>query len=269
MKTYIEGEELLTPEDYEKAGLTIAEPVVEKNPSNAGLIVALVSFNFAFAVVDILSAIVVGTLTRWYYGLATVISGALFMGVHELLFTRAYNNRRQRNLVIGGAIWAVLTILFIALVSVVVNLSGLAIAAYDEYFMMFIVGTIVINVVIHGVLTAIYYYSDDGHAAKTRAARARARARVQNDIDDSAEIILTSALERRIHRRKMLERYRSPKAVRAAIIEAGGDDADQDGIPDWKDAIDNRTGKPFSKPTADSIVSFERKNGNPPSRLPQ
>jgi hypothetical protein len=244
MSNKIDGEELLTLEDYEKAGNTIAEPKLEKNPSNAGLIVALVSFNFAFFVVDAISAIVVGYLTFWYYGVATILAGAIFMGVHEYLFTRAFNNTKQRNIAVGGAVWAVLTILGIALLSVVANLTGFLEAGYEEYFMVFMVAVIVFNVVIHGVLTAIYYYVDDGHNAKNKAARARARAKTQTEIDDAAELILTEALRRRINRKKMVSRYRSPETVKKAIREAGGDE-DGDGIPDWMDPIDNRTGKPF------------------------
>ena len=244
MSNKIEGEELLTQDDYEKAGATIAEPKAEKKPSNAGLTVALVAFNFAFVFVDILSAVVVGYLTRWYYGLASLLAGAVFMGVHEFLFTRAFNNARQRNIAIGGAVWAVLTILVIALLSVTANLTGFMSAQWEPYFLAVMVVVIVANVVLHGTLTAIYYYIDDGHNAVSKTARAVARAKTQVEIDDAAEILLNKAIERRIARKKMVRRFRSPSAVRKAIEEAGGD-ADGDGIPDFMDPIDNRTGKAF------------------------
>lgn len=243
-KNHLEDEEILTDEDYEKAGNTIAEPKAEKNPSNAGLIVSLVAFNFAFLVVDTLSAFVVGYLTRWYYGLATILAGAMFMGIHEFLFTRAYNNAKQKNIAIGGAVWSVLTILVIALFSVVANLTGFMTPEFEPYFLAIMVATIVGNIILHGILTAVYYYIDDGHNARNRAARARARAKTQGEIDEAAEMILTEALRRRINRKKMVNRYRNPGSVARAIREAGGD-ADGDGIPDFMDPVDNRTGKPF------------------------
>lgn len=241
----IEGEELLTAEDYEKAGSTIAEPKEEKKPSNAGLTVALVSFNFAFLVVDALSAFVVGYLTRWYYGVATVLAGAVFMFIHEYLFTRAFNNTKQRRIAVGGAVWAVLTILGIALLSVVANLTGFMTPEWEPVFLATMVGVIVFNIVLHGILTAIYYYIDDEHNARTKAARAVARAKTQTEIDDAAETILRKAIERRINRKKLVQRFRNPRTVRTAIEEAGGD-ADGDGIPDYRDPIDNRTGKAFA-----------------------
>lgn len=253
MSKQIEGEELLTQDDYEKAGRTIAEPKLEKHPSNAGLTVALVAFNFAFFFVDALSAVVVGYLTRWYYGVATLLAGAVFMGVHEFLFTRAFNNQRQRNITIGGAVWAVLTILVIALISVVANLTGFMSTEWEPYFLAVMVVLIVANVVLHGTLTAVYYYIDDGHNAKTKTARAVARARTQVEIDDAAETLLMKAIERRVMRKKLVNRFRSPAAVRRAIEEAGGD-ADGDGIPDSIDPIDNRTGKPFQLRTGGAMA---------------
>jgi hypothetical protein len=266
MSNKIDGEELLTMDDYEKAGSTIAEPKNEKRPSNGGLLVALISFNFAFLVVDAISAGVVGYLTHWYYGAATILAGAVFMIVHEYLFTRPFNNAKQRNIAIGGAVWAVLTILGIALTSVIANLTGLTSNGYEAYFLAFMVGVIVLNVIIHGVLTAVYYYIDDGHNAKNKAARARARAITQNEIDDAAEMILTEALRRRVNRKKMVNRYRSPETVRRAIQEAGGDE-DGDGIPDWIDPVDNRTGKPFQqRPVMAQNVKQENLKENPTDR---
>lgn len=244
MKNQIDGEELLTQEDYEKAATMVAEP--KKKPSNAGLDVSFWAFNIAFAVVDILSAIAVGVLSRWYYGVATVIAGAAFMFVHEYLFSRPFNNQTQKKIAVGGAIWAILTILGIALASVVANLTGFMTPEWETYFLAFMVGIIVFNIVTHGVLAGIYYYVDDGHNAKNKAARARARAITQTEIDGAADMILTEALRRRIERKRMLARFRSPAALKAAIREAGGDE-DGDGIPDWMDPVDNRTGKPFQR----------------------
>ena len=246
MNERIDGEELLTQEDYDKASKMVAEPKQEKKPSNAGLIVSLWAFNVAFATVDILSAIAVGVLARWYYGVATFIAGAVFMFVHEYLFSRPFNNVTQKKIAVGGAVWAILSILVIALAAVIANLTGFMSPELDTYFLAFMVSAIVFNIVAHGVLAGIYYYVDDGHNATNKAARARARAITQNQIDEAADMILTQALRRRIERKKMVSRFRSPAAIKAAINEAGGDEAGG-GIPDFMDAVDNRTGKPFQR----------------------
>lgn len=259
MNNKLQGEELLTQEDYEKAGRTIAEPKTEKKPSNAGLNVAFFAFNLAFLIVDAISAGVVGYMTYWYYGVATLFAGAVFMFVHEFLFTRPFNNPQQRNISIGGAVWAVLTILFVALVTVAANLTGFFTIEYETYFLAGMVGVIVFNIVLHGVLAGVFYYVDDEHYAKTKATRAVARANTQNEIDDAAETILISALARRINRKKMLDRFVSPEAIKIAIREAGGDE-DGDGIPDYMDPIDNRTGKAFKR----DLQPVNRDNGNHP-----
>jgi hypothetical protein len=246
----LKGEEILTDADYAKAGRTIAEPIAVKKTSNSGLTVALWAFNIAFLVVDTLSAFVVGYITYWYYGVATLLAGAMFMFVHEYLFTRAFNSARQRNIAIGGAVWAALTILGIALFSVVANLVGFTNQEWEGAFLATMVGIIVFNIVLHGVLTAVYYYIDDGHNASSKAARAKARAITQTAIDDAAEILLTKALERRINRKNLVHRYRNPQSVRMALEEAGGEvdeDLDEDGIPDRDDPIDNRTNRPFKR----------------------
>ena len=261
------GEEFLTEEDYEKVGSTIAKPKAEKKPRN-GLFVALVSFNFAFFVVDIISAGVVGYLTYWYYGVATLIAGAVFMFIHEYLFTRPFNNVTQKNISIGGAAWAVLTILFIAVVSVVANLTGLMTAGYEQYFMALMVGIIVTNIVIHGVLTGVFYYVDDQHKAKNKSARARARAITQNEIDDAAEMILTEALRRRIARRSLVSRFKNKESIKKAIIEAGGDE-DGDGIPDFMDPIDNRTGKPFQQAARSYAADTDAPKESNPTKPPR
>lgn len=245
MKTQLPGEELLTAEDYEAAGQMVAEPQPERKPNNFGLGCSLIAANFAFLVVDAISAIVVGYLTRWYYGAATLFAGAIFMFVHEFLFVRAFNNVYQRRIAIGGAVWAIATIVVIALMSVVANLTGFMTPDFEVYFLAFMVCAIVFNIVLHGVLCGLYYYLDDGHLAKSKAARASARALTQVDIDNSAGLILTMALKRRINYHNLLRRFRSPSALRAALREAG--DADHDGIPDTIDPVDNRTGKPFQQ----------------------
>ncbi|MBV6393828.1 MAG: hypothetical protein KPEEDBHJ_03072 [Anaerolineales bacterium] len=269
MDKRIEDEDILTQEDYDNAALMVAEPKSEKRPSNAGLNVSFWAFNIAFAVVDILSAIAVGVLSRWYYGVATVIAGAAFMFVHEYLFSRPFNNRIQNKIAVGGAVWAVLTILGIALASVIANLTGFLTPEWELYFLAFIVSVIVFNIVTHGVLAGIYYYMDDGHNAKNKSARARARAITQTEIDGAAEMILTEALRRRIKRKKMIDRFRSSAAIKAAIREAGGDE-DNDGIPDVIDPIDNHTGKPFNRQPsyAQTVERPEEKggNGNRPSQ---
>jgi len=243
MSKQIQGEEFLTDEDFEKVGSTIAEPKQEKKPTN-GLWLALVAFNFAFFVVDAISALVVGYLTFWYYGVATLLAGAVFMFIHEFLFTRAFNNPTQKKISIGGAIWAVLTILFIALASVMASLTGFLAVEYIPYFEAGMVAIIVFNIVLHGVLTGVFYYVDDGHNAKNKAARARARAITQTEIDDAAEFMLEEAVRRRIGRQRLINRFKNKNTIKKAIQEAGGDE-DGDGIPDFMDAVDNRTGKPF------------------------
>jgi hypothetical protein len=262
----LHGEDMLSPEDYEKAGKTIAEPKAEKKPSNAGLYVALIFFNFAFLVVDAISAGVVGYMTRWYYGASTLFAGAVFMFVHEFLFTRPFNNTRQRNIAIGGAVWAVLTILFVALFTVVANLTGFFSAQYEPYFLAGMVGIILFNIVLHGSLAGVFYYVDDEHFAKTKATRAVARANTQNKIDEAAEMILTEALKRRINRKNMLARFVSPEALRLAIREAGGEDEDGDGIPDSIDPVDNRTGKPFVRQFVQQTQQPKEKDPTNPPR---
>lgn len=266
MKQRISGEELLTADDFEKAGQTIAEPRSEKKPRN-GLIVALVAFNFAFLVVDVISAFVVGYLTRWYYGVATLLAGAVFMFIHEFLFTRQFNNSTQRKISVSGAAWAILTILFIAAASVFANLTGFGVAQYETYFLSGMVFVIVMNIIIHGSLMGVFYYVDDGHIARNKAARARARAITQNEIDDAADMILQEAVRRRIRRKELVNRYKSKNAIRNAIQEAGGDE-DGDGIPDWMDPIDDRTGKPFDPQLVYSkdVPSVKDNHNSPTSR---
>jgi hypothetical protein len=180
------------------------------------------------------------------------------MLIHEWLFSRPFNSSNQRKIAVGGAIWAVLTILFIAACTVFANLAGLFSPEYEPYYLATMVTVIVSNIVIHGILAGIFYYIDDGHKAKNKAARATARAITQNEIDDAAEMILTNALRRRINRKRMATRFISQSAVNAAIREAGGDE-DEDGIPDNVDPIDNRTGKPFVRRQNAPRATFQQK----------
>jgi hypothetical protein len=231
---------------------TVKKPVRAKKPSNFALWGAYAFFNTAVLLFDGIAASTVYSITNnWGYAIATFLAGFVPLLLHEFLFLRAYANRTQRGIAIGGAVLSVITVAIVAFVSAGLNIAlanGYQIDGQaGEYVVLFV---IVAAVLVHGILTAIYFYSDEGIKAIHTAQENEAyHAQRLKNLERAGEL-LESADKARSKKQAIINKYGNKddaKRALKALLEQFGDE-DGDGIPDNRDPIDNRTGKPFTRP---------------------
>ena len=221
----------------------VQKPKKAKKPANAALWFAYAFFNIVILTFDVVAAGTVYTITRNEgYAVITFLAGFVPLMLHEFLYLRAYASQWQRYIAIFGAVCAFLTVVVIALLSAVVNLAianGYGINADASRLAILVI--VVSAALLHVVLTAVYFYIDEGiRASHTEAETVAYFAQRMKNIK-RAEELLDAANIARQNKAQIVARHGGADGKRALeyVLNLLNDD-DGDGIPNILDRVDDR-----------------------------
>jgi hypothetical protein len=239
----------------------VKAPKKKKSPSNRSLYIALFAADFIFGVLDIGSGITVYWMTGiWFYGLLVFLAGFAPLLLFQSLFTRAFASDEQKKVAIGGAVLAVFSIISIGILSVIANVQGVD-SKFAEQTVLIV---IVVLAFIHALLFTGYFYIDEGIQADQVVIQTIARAMRESDMIEAGGQVLETTQRSLNRRHEIGDKYSSRAALMEVLSQFGFKDLDEDGIPDFMDKTDNRTGQPFKKQVYASEVRQEN-----PTKPPQ
>jgi hypothetical protein len=221
----------------------VQKPSKAKKPANFALWAAYVFFNIVVLTFDVIAAVTVYSITdNVGYSVLTFLAGFIPLFLHEFLYLRAYANKIQRNIAIVGAVVAVLTVGAVALLAAAVNLAiasgvNLNVAVSEIAILLLIVAA----ALFHGVLTAVYFYVDDGIRAQHKEAETVAYYDQRLKNIKRAEQLLDAADVARKSKAQIVQKHGGAdgKAALEYLLSQLNDD-DGDGIPNFLDRTDNR-----------------------------
>lgn len=149
-------------EAIEKRLVEIINPPADtiKKPNNR-LWIAILSFNAIYLFIDLITAVAVGFLSYWYYGVLVFFAGILPMLAHEALFANAFASIYQRWVSGIGFAFSIFAALAVGLLVVIINIM------YDstptgQLLEAVAMGTLFLVAVVHGALFAVYFFIDAG-----------------------------------------------------------------------------------------------------------
>ena len=151
---------------------TINPPKNEvKRPYNR-LWIALIAFNLIFFPLDIATGVSVGMATIWFYGLWVFVAGFGTMVIHEALFSNPYAKIHQKVISVVGFLTSIAITLVIGVAAIYFNLAP---SGIDRHYLGLGMSAVSFVAVFgHGILIAVYYFSDSGFLSKMRQTSALA-----------------------------------------------------------------------------------------------
>lgn len=202
----------------------VKEETYTKTPSNFGLVIAFIGYNLIALVIDIVSAILVGTVTKfWLYGLLVMSAGALPLIVHEVLWMRAYATHDQRRLAIFGIVLAVISVVVMAIAAGVAYSMNLANTIAPVWMDVGIIVFLISCASAHGLIFAWYYFTDEEFIANSATARAISRSNRKIAKVQAARRILEHAQVYGDHRRDLISDFEGNQdAVDEALRQVSG-----------------------------------------------
>lgn len=129
---------------------------------------ALVGFNLTMTFLDFVSALTVGWLVSWMYGVMTFIAGVAALLLWERLFTNAHANFYQKILAVCGGILAIFSTLGIGILSALANVLNVAAWVSVSSIETGMIVALVVTVFIHGSAWGVYYFADPSHVAEMK-----------------------------------------------------------------------------------------------------
>lgn len=175
-------------------------PDEEKEPSNFALyLVGIASFTL-LAILDLITAVVVGGMTNWLYGILTFGVGIGPTVVNEMAFFRPYASKFQKGLAITGIIVGITATLLIGVMAGGVSAANYFGVLDTTPFKTIIEIAMLISLVvisgIHVTVWMIYIFVDQGvksasnHAQNLAASKQRKREMemAMGDMKDAIEI---------------------------------------------------------------------------------
>lgn len=221
----------------------VKKPKKAKKPANAALWFAYAFFNIVILIFDVVAAATVYAITKNEgYAVITFLAGFVPLMLHEFLYLRAYASQWQRGIAVLGAACAFLTVVVVALLSAIVNLVMAGGAEINIEVSRLVILVIVVGAaLLHVVLTAVYFYIDEGIRAGHIEAETTAYydSRLKNI--NRAETLIEAAEAARHSKARIIEQHGGAdgKAALDYILNLLNDD-DGDGIPNIIDPVDNR-----------------------------
>jgi hypothetical protein len=240
----------------------VKAPERKRKPSNAGLWISLIFFNLVLVTIDIISGVTVYRLSGiWFYGLLTILAGAIPLGISEILYTRPFASKVQRNVSIAQALIAFASILVIGVFAAIANAQQVKYSATDTETVMLI--TIVALALTHAILCAFYFYSDDGILADQQLVRSVADSMRKGERLTAADQIL-QIVEGTVKRRKSIGSKYNNKAALIEVLKQLGEDLDNDGIPDVLESHGQMNRPQRQQPREMSYAADTKDEGKPP-----
>ena len=238
----------------------VKAPKRKKTPTNNSLYFALIAADVIFGILDIGSGITVYWMTGiWFYGVLVFLAGFAPLILFQKLYTRAFASDEQKKIAIGGAALAVFSIIAIGILSAVANVKGVT----NQSAELTVLVTVVALAFVHALLLTAYFYIDEGIQADQTVAQTLAEAIRQETMIEAGDQVLGVA-QRALKRRKQIADFHGSPAALKEVLKRLGWDEDGDGVPDWMDPVDNRTGKPFQQ-TAARTFAADGQNVTPPA----
>ena len=129
---------------------------------------ALVAGNIVMTFLDLISAVAVGVLTNWLYGVLTFFAGVAALFVWERLYTNAHARVMQKVIAVVGIVLSVGATLGVGVASALVNVLGVAGLVNPAYLSAGMIIFLVVVSFIHGIAWGVYYFSDPTHVAEMK-----------------------------------------------------------------------------------------------------
>lgn len=230
----------------------------EKKPTNWELWAALYFAEFIFVLLDAGSAFSVYWITGvWYYGLIVFFAGVIPLWLYTKTYTRPLVSKSQKKAALIGGSLAVGSVVVVAVFMAILNLAATAMDGDAvKWTEAGLGGSLVFILAVHGFINAYYFFTDEEIRETNKTDRMVARGdRMVKRIGVANRV--ASSTRREVAAKKKLSGIFSPEIV-DKILEMMSDH-DDDGIPDFMDAIDNRTGKPFVRPQEAPRATFPQK----------
>lgn len=218
----------------------------EPKPSNWSLWAALYFAEAIFVILDAVSAVIVGTITGyWYYGLFVFLAGVVPLFLYTKQFTRPLASVRQRRISFVGGMVAVSSVIIIAVFMGGINIASTNLAGDTMLWMEAgLVVSLVIILAAHAFIEGLYFFTDEEIAEGQKTDRMVARGyRGIQRIGIARKV--ANAKRQEVQKRHDFERDFDPRVLKKILSVLR--DLDDDGIPDVIDPVDNRTGKPFQR----------------------
>lgn len=216
-------------------GLIQKPKKAEKRPSDFALWWAWGFFNLVAFLFDLIAASTVFAMTsnNWLYAILTFFAGFLPLMMHEFGFIRASANKRQKITAVLGAGIAVLSIIAVGVMAAIVNVTGLASVSSSAMELTIMIVLIFVSVT-HGILAAVYFYTDSGIQRNHNRAETMAMAFDQIDEMKMAGGILQSLKQALKIEDELNELYESPDALTEIRGQLSGNDlfaTDEEEVP--------------------------------------
>lgn len=209
---------------------------------------ALIVANIIFASLDIRAyqAILIITSSPLLAGLTVLISGGLAMYWFDVLFphSKKHNNEDQTTLAIWSTVLAIGLSGVLAFADYIVGTGTEFSPAWQTVLWLCVVGLTIYQ----GVAIARWWMIDNHIASEAKRQKIYAET-IDKEDEVSAMRAKLKNLRGFLDELNGLNRDYSPQAVKrvAELLGVPLPDEDKDGIPDYRDSVDNRTGKSFQQ----------------------
>lgn len=209
---------------------------------------ALIVANIIFLSLDIRAyqAIFIITQSTLLAGLTVLVSGGLAMYWFDVLFphSKKHNNEDQTTLAIVSTVLAIGLSGALAFADYIVGTGENFSRGWQNTLWLCVVGLTIYQ----GVAIARWWMIDNHIASEAKRQKIYAETA---DKDDEVKAMRAKLKNLRgfLDELAALNKDYSPQAVKrvAELLGVPLPDEDKDGIPDYRDPVDNRTGKPFQQ----------------------
>lgn len=176
------------------------KPTEEREPSNVALYLVMFAAFCLLAILDLITAVVVGGMTNWLYGVLTFGVGIGPTVVNEAAFFRPFSSKNQRNMAIVGIVSGILATLLIGVMAGVVSAANYFNLINISPFKIAIEITMLVSLVVisgwHVTIWMIYIFIDEGVKSKQKHAQNKAEsAQRQADLhmaEEDMEMAITT-----------------------------------------------------------------------------
>lgn len=138
------------------------EPKKEDTRPKNTLWIANVAFNVMLAFLDFITAMTVGAMTMWYYGVLVFAAGYGPVLLWEFLYIRPYASKNQKYFAIAGAILGAISTVGVGILVGILNVVQINDLLGVGTLEMIIVISLVVLSALHIVLFGLYYFTDLG-----------------------------------------------------------------------------------------------------------
>lgn len=200
----------------------LQKPKPEKKKYDWALWAAFLFWNAVAVIFDAIAALTAYRVTgnSLMYAVLAFCAGFIPLVIHEGAWYRPLANDEQKKIAIGGIVFSVFGILVVAIVSAFVNVDG-AIGDIPATPALLVVIGVIVMVLVHGVLLAVYFHIDDGITQAREKASTREYHKNQREKLEHAQEILGEAEKVLAHQRQIEGRF-GREELNEVLSQLGG-----------------------------------------------